>query len=69
MKAKRSCGFVITGRIFLFQSVFSPKTFSLIKARCFLRTLIVTANINHEKYIKMMDYKLHKMASDKTLET
>ena len=29
MKAKRSGGCAVSGRIFLFQSVFSPKTFSL----------------------------------------
>ncbi|EGF55827.1 conserved domain protein [Bacteroides fluxus YIT 12057] len=29
MKAKRSGGYAVSGRIFLFQSVFSPKTFSL----------------------------------------
>ncbi|OUO95376.1 hypothetical protein B5F38_13995 [Barnesiella sp. An22] len=29
MKAKRSGGCAVSGRIFLFQSVFCPKTFSL----------------------------------------
>ena len=29
LKVKRSGGYAVSGRIFLFQSVFSPKTFSL----------------------------------------